>query len=73
MPKAEKVRMNLYISPDVKNKVEVYADENFMTTSACVNMILRNYFEGRDILTHSEQMEKAFASLVSVYKDKVEG
>ena len=73
MDKVKNGRMNVYISPDVKKKVEEYAKENFMSISACVNMILKSYFDGRDILSKSEQMNSALALLVSAYKDNVEG
>ena len=72
MSKAPKARMNLYVSPDVKAKTEKYAEDNFMSLSACVNMILKSYFDGRDILSKSEQMNSALASLVSAYRGKVE-
>ena len=72
MSKAPKARMNLYVSPDVKEKTEKYAEENFMSISACVNMILKSYFDGRDLLSESEQMNSALASLVSAYRGKVE-
>jgi len=72
MSKAPKARMNLYVSPIVKEKTEKYAEENFMSISACVNMILKSYFDGRDLLSESEQMNSALASLVSAYRGKVE-
>lgn len=71
MEKVAKARMNVYISPDVKEKTEKFAYENFMSVSACVNMILKSYFDGRDIISKSEQMNSALASLVSVYNEKV--
>lgn len=72
MSKAPKARMNLYVSPDVKEKTEKYAEENFMSISACVNMILKSYFDGRELLSESEQMNSALASLVTAYRGKVE-
>ena len=64
----EKTRLNVYLTPSVKERIEKYAKENMMPTSACINFILKQYLDGIDLVSKMPQMNDAIASLVTVAK-----
>lgn len=63
----ERERMNIYVAPSVKKRLEEYAEDNFMSLSACSNMIFKNYLDGVDLLDKSGEMNSIISSLVSTY------
>ena len=63
MAAINKSRLCGYLDPKVKKQLDEYAEENYMSISACLNMILKNFFEGREIISKMGQ----FNDLVSVF------
>lgn len=46
--KKEYTRINAYVNPDVKKRLDDYAKENYVSSSAALNMILKQWFDSQE-------------------------
>lgn len=43
-------RFNAYIKTELVEKMKIYCDENYMSQTGFINMVLKQYFEGQEAL-----------------------
>lgn len=43
-------RINAYVNPEIKQRLDEYASDNYVSSSAALNMILKQFFDGQEAM-----------------------
>lgn len=74
--KKEVCRLNVNVNPEIKKKLDDYANSHYMTQAAATNMILTQFFDGQEALQNMgnlSELMKIIAQKSGIDLNEVQG